>query len=257
MINTRWKSKPLPGTMIDWDHPLAHGLIGFWPFNEGAGKIVNNLGINPQLGALTGTVWAGNALRHTATTDRTALLADSLVPTAGITISMGYRKTDATLRLASAFGVDGVTTTGRCNVHLPYNEGTTYWDFGGVTAGTSRLSVAGLTFGDDTWSFGSGVGGMRIWQNGRIRATQAGSATRVVFGANWTLGTGGGLVSDLADYKWLAMHNTLLDNERVQQLHADPFALMVPQRRIFIMPSISDGAFSSRILNSRIIRPAA
>lgn len=249
MINTRHKSKPSPGVQIDWSHPLAYGLIGFWPLNEGAGKIVNNLAVHPQLGAITGTAWTGNALRHSATTDRTALLADSLVPTTNITVSLGYRKTDTTARLATAAGIDGVTTTGRCNIHLPYSDNVVYWDFGGVTSGVSRITAASLTFGDDAWSFVAGTGGMRIWQNGRQRATQSGTATRTVFGANWTLGTGAGLGSDLADYKWVAMHNVPLDAERIQQLHAEPFALMAPQRRIFIsLPQI----FSRRSTSNRV-----
>lgn len=245
---------------INWAHPLAQGLIGFWPLNERAGRFVRSFGMNQQVGAISGSAfWVGNALRHTATGDKTALIADSLVPTTSITISMGYRKTDATARLATAAGIDGVTTAGRCNIHLPYNNNVVYWDFGGVTSGVSRITASGLQFGDDCWSFtaSSNGSGMAIWQNGKRRAAQSGATTRTVFGANWTLGTGAGLGSDLAEYKWVAMHNIALDGSRIRQLHDEPFALMTPRKRIFISVPISMGVFTSRTLDSRIILPAA
>ena len=40
-------TKPMPGEMIDWGHPLSRGLVGCWLFNEGTGdKICDSSGNN-------------------------------------------------------------------------------------------------------------------------------------------------------------------------------------------------------------------
>lgn len=36
------QSKPRPGALVDWAHPLARGLAGAWLFNEGAGQSIYN-----------------------------------------------------------------------------------------------------------------------------------------------------------------------------------------------------------------------
>ena len=41
-IHSQWKTKPPPGTPVDWSHPLARGLAGAWPLNERAGLVVSN-----------------------------------------------------------------------------------------------------------------------------------------------------------------------------------------------------------------------
>jgi hypothetical protein len=35
--------KPLPGTPLQWGHPLSYGLVGCWLMNEGSGSVVTNL----------------------------------------------------------------------------------------------------------------------------------------------------------------------------------------------------------------------
>ena len=37
MLWAPWQSKPWPGVGIDWNHPLAQGLVACIPFNEGSG----------------------------------------------------------------------------------------------------------------------------------------------------------------------------------------------------------------------------
>lgn len=52
----------LPGLMLDRTHPLARGLVSWWPLNEGAGSRANDVcGLAP--GSTAGTVkWSGGAL---------------------------------------------------------------------------------------------------------------------------------------------------------------------------------------------------
>lgn len=47
-------SKPILGTQLNWAHPLAKGLVGFWLFNEGSGNKVQDLSMNGNHGTVVG-----------------------------------------------------------------------------------------------------------------------------------------------------------------------------------------------------------
>lgn len=51
----RWYNKPPPGTPINWQHPLASGLIGCWIFNEGGGLTAYDATGRYGNGTLSGT----------------------------------------------------------------------------------------------------------------------------------------------------------------------------------------------------------
>lgn len=78
--------------------------------------------------------------------------------------------------------------------HMPYTDGTVYFDFGGFSEGSTRLSVGGLTIKKhDVWAFTVGRRGMEIWQNGIRRASNGGTPTRTNTGGGaWGLGPNGG-----------------------------------------------------------------
>lgn len=67
--------KPPPGSVIDYQDPLANGLVGCWLTNEGAGATeIRDLTRNRQNGTLTGTpTWTasekGWALDHNGSSD--------------------------------------------------------------------------------------------------------------------------------------------------------------------------------------------
>lgn len=77
------------------------------------------------------------------------------------------------------FGVSSGTSVERCGAHVPFTDNIVYWDFGGATSGTTRLTASGLTFADsDIWAFTTGPRGMEIWQNGQLRASNAATPSR-------------------------------------------------------------------------------
>lgn len=52
-------SKPLPGTPLNWAHPLNRGLVSDWPFWEGAGGKAYDI-VGGNAGTLTnGAAWTG------------------------------------------------------------------------------------------------------------------------------------------------------------------------------------------------------
>lgn len=57
MITT---TKPLPGAQINPLHPLASGLIGYWPFNEKTGSRVQDLSHKNNHGTLINSEWCSS-----------------------------------------------------------------------------------------------------------------------------------------------------------------------------------------------------
>jgi Concanavalin A-like lectin/glucanases superfamily len=63
MINAAaWVNKPPVGWTIDWSHPLAGGLVDYWPANESAGLSIASAGPNGLVGSLSGTTFSSNRL---------------------------------------------------------------------------------------------------------------------------------------------------------------------------------------------------
>lgn len=105
--------------------------------------------------------------------------------TRGQTVLVIRRKVDTTARASSLFGVEdaggGIPTSARCGAHVPFSDGTVYWDYGNNT-GANRLTVAGLSFTTNVekWIFTAGPRGSNIWRNGIKVAEQSTPLTRVV-----------------------------------------------------------------------------
>lgn len=153
------------------------------------------------------------------------------LPTAAVTFIIGYRKTDTTNRVVSAFGVlngpaQDPTGAQRCGCHLPFSDGTVYWDFGSASS-PGRISIGGLTFGDDVWGFSSGAAGMTIHQNGILR--QTGSAvTRTATSTGWGIfqGNGGSIAtSDLAECNFCYMYSWQLSQGDIREISLNPWKI--------------------------------
>lgn len=56
----RWTSKPPMGSQIDWEHPLAKGLVGVWLMNENGGKTAKNLLDSNKFVLSNNAVWSNN-----------------------------------------------------------------------------------------------------------------------------------------------------------------------------------------------------
>jgi hypothetical protein len=226
--------KPTYATPINASHPLARGLVGAWLFgypliqNRAPGATTPVRDLVTAGGGVAGVAPRGLAHYHLVTNATTQLLPVNPV-TGACTVVLGLRKSDATLRPSAAFGTLSGSDADACGAHVPYSDGTVYWDYGGQVGGTSRLTVSGLTFGDDDWAFGTGPAGMQIWQNGRLRASNAGTPTRVQGSAAWVLGASVGIVaSDLVSHLYCYLYARQLDGGSIQALRVNPYAVFVP-----------------------------
>jgi hypothetical protein len=247
--------KPPCGTPIAAAHPLAPNVMACL-FN-GGGKnsvtidsVANRLLTNSSSVASVPSRYAQNALLLAAgDTTPVVTAGDAFVPTAAVTVIVGYRKTDTTKRASSAFGVNNSSlATERCGCHLPYSDGTIYWDFGSIS-GTGRLTWAGWAV--DTlphiWAFTSGSRGQEIWLDGVLKASAGTSQTRVAAGNNFTIGADNGGTAQPADnaqYEFFYMYSAQLPPSAIVWIAQQPFAMFAsPRRRIISGASVAAPSF--------------
>jgi len=236
-------SKPPAGTPLDPSHPLARGLVLACPLNDGLGggtasdlgaRVADLSGMNRNGTFAAGSTYIKTATRHgfgvrsiNAGGTNTVSFGPSnaILPTTACTVVIGYRKTDATNRASSAFG--GGTGAAAFGAHLPYSDGTVYWDFGGTSAG-NRLSKSGLAFGDDLWAFTYGGRGQEIWQNGRRQATGVVGGGRTGTSSSLLLGLYNGIGADLAETWLFLIYNRELTPSEIREVSASPFSMFAP-----------------------------
>lgn len=222
MIVAGRKLKPLqPRIQPGW---ASRGLLLACPFIGQAGRTADYSGAGRH-GTLTGGLVAagtrGPVRRHTTGTDTIDFGSAAFLPASNCTWVLVYRKTDATLRGANALGTSsGATGAG---VFLPYLDGTVYWDWAGNAEGSTRVSVGGLTFGDDVWVFTTGPRGMEIWQNGIRRASNSATPTRTSTTASFGTGFYSSLGSDLADYGGILIYDRQAAIGEIIALSIDPW----------------------------------
>src|ERR1043165_8871082 len=184
----------------------------------------------------------GRSLRCTALQvegERLVTATDAAFPTTAATIVLHYRKTDTTNRDSQAINTSPQVGGRLCRIHLPYTDGKGYWGWGGATEGTSRLSVASLSFGDDGWVFSVGPRGMEIWQNGKKVASNTGTPTRTNLATDtWGLwGTDPTITfvaNDLAEVGIVLLYNDQKSEAENAALSRDPYLAIRPARRAIV-----------------------
>lgn len=237
---------------LNRSHSLSRGLLLHAPIFEASSTRVTDISGFRRHGTTTFSKWNAGAygpvLSHLEPSYRTLFGDSSFLPTAACTVVMGYRKRDTTNRASAAFGVDA-TDAKRLQVHLPYSDGVVYWDFGGSASGSSRLSVSGLTFGNDLWAFTTGLRGMEIWQNGIRRANNAASPTRTASTEQWGLGQAVATNSDRADYWYLSVYDRQLGTDEIASLQSDPWQIYGATRPAFLSFRSFSPAWASKVNN--------
>lgn len=228
----KWGSAPGLSDGAITGHPLCPNF-GF-VCNDGLVRdIVRNVQATWAAGDWAPTTSRGyptKGRKHTATSDTTTLgLTALLLPLANCTLVLGYQKTDGTNRNSAAIGNNSGVNAGECDCLIPFGDGTVYWDWGG-SAGGQRVSVAGLTFGDDVWVFTVGPREQAIYQNGISRASNGNNATRTDQAADTLLfGKLGATTSDLALYKFLWIYHRQLSVREIVDISAQPYQWVSPR----------------------------
>lgn len=256
------------------DHRLSRGLTHGWIFGQQfPGSFVPYDAVTRQRATSSRSTWAwvatANGMIARGTTGGaggsqiTLGLIDSLVPLAPpVTVMMIYRKNDSTNRNTTHFGAnqDSPSSAVRCDLTAPFSDGNVYWDFGGTSAGTSRLSfVAGSLIQSRSVlvaTAGSGdksAVGMSLWHNGVKKASHTGvvpsraasSQPLVVNGADLTSG------ADLAEYEAIYVWNRALSDDEIIELSSSPYSMwsLVGPARAFAVSVVQWAAVGTLSLN--------
>lgn len=216
---------------------LAVGLIwGLLPHELG-GTTTKDVVKGARAGVFNGApTWGpgprGPIIKFPATTDYLAAGTAAFLPTtANFSLVLSWKKNDTTKRNSNPFGELAGVIAQRCQAHLPYSDGTVYFDYGGATNGTTRVQAAGLTFGgDDIWVFTVGRRGMEIWQNGLLRASNTAQPTRTASSATWCINKGSS-AGDLAQTSGVLVYERQLLPGEIAAVSTDIYAPFRPPKR--------------------------
>lgn len=217
--------KPVGNVKIDASNPLSKGLV---LCVVGDVDLVNNF----PVGLNSSEIQRGDIL-HDNVSDSTALEVgvDSICPTEEISVAMGYKKTDATLRISNAFAIDDASLPTMVRANLPYSDGVAYFDFN-LSGSDGTISKSGLTFGDDNWVLSSSVKNDLLYmvQNGLdVNGTFAAAKTRTRSATGgFLLGDGAAGIGDLAIYRYIYVYNRQLSMQETKQLNENPYRFLIP-----------------------------
>jgi hypothetical protein len=227
-VNTRWP----------WIHMWA-GSFGFPDIISGeySGQLSNNVVTGPQQTGIA-FITPNNVAYDTYFLNRAGGVTLTL-PTNAITLILCGCSLNTAIE--ADIGSSSATLTDRLGGHFPYSDGNIYWDFGGTTAGTTRLSVAaGTVQPTDTMVLTAGPRGMEIWRNGSLLASQGGSPTRTnQVGGAWGLGFNGlgNVPNAAAAWSFIGMIDAQIDAasaQRMSRSHAAVYAeAFTPMARQF------------------------
>jgi hypothetical protein len=226
---------------------MARGLVACWLFNEGGGppfELVRQINRAVQWNGATWTVGALGVSASFPGVTSYLQLGDATelgLPTSRATVLVRRRKTDTTLRASALFGLSGGTD--RLGAHVPYSDGTVYWDFYDFN-GANRLTWGGypVSTAPETWAFVAGPSGSAIYFNGQVKASQGSAVTvranpgSVLFEVN----SGQGLVGtngDLQEINQLLILDAEWSAAQVAEWHFNPYAFLTrPRPRRALVP---------------------
>lgn len=213
----------------------ANGLELWYPFagshgSEGIRRVYSRRPDAPLLPALQGGSairWVGSPINGSAVqwdTGTSPLItlgafSELLVSDTTASFAFWYRKTDSTLRATTAFG--GALSGSRIVAHLPFSDGTVYWDW--ADFGTGRLSVpVSVTTNWEHWAFTVAPSAMAIYRNGVQIASKGASSTLTIGGDSFILGSVSGTsAADNAEMSDFRYYSKALSQEEVWALY-DP-----------------------------------
>lgn len=228
------KRKPVEPVALDITHRLSQGLVGCFLFPS----VKNLVKGSTATGVISGAAIDRNFLELDTNSDYVDLLptAEIALVTSATTVFLDGSSSGASTGRVTQFGtrVSSINQiSSRIGTHIPYTDGKVYWDFGGITEGSSRLSIASLAFSvEDRWCFTAGSRGMEVWQNGILRASNAGTTTRTNNGVlAWTLGCQDSTIasSNPAKNKAVFVYNRQLSTSEIGQFFVNPYQMLIPR----------------------------
>jgi len=244
--------KPKLGSTLIKEAPLADGLVGYWPLNEGTGNLVNDLSGNGSNGVLTGdTTWqapdVGPAVHFEGNADYINL-SGAASPLADWTFVLWVKPT-ANDDIFLDWGYNWVGKTG---VGLLGLAGKWCAVVGNGVAQSLTLSDAAIVTGE--WRCvvvtrrGSTV---NLYLGGVLQADSDTLAGDISYGAYRTLSyySSTGLVGEISG---AMVYNRALSPSEIARLYADPYQLLQEPGRLVIVSSGAGGTAYVRTINDGV-----
>ena len=229
-----WDAQPQEPVGINRDNPLSRGVSAFFLPSNGLES-----GLSGAKWATVGAVLQRSVGRfvgseNTTTAESHLQLSDArqIVGTTSASVLVFFNKTDSTPRrnvlFSSEIQSEAAGST-RFSADVPWEDGVCYFDFGGQ-AGNNRISVGGLTYTKPTcFMFAGATQGLRIVQDGVLRASSSVAVTRTVgagpFGFNWQSNL---FVSDLLNIYLAVVFDRDVPLEECIELTRSPWQLFAP-----------------------------
>jgi len=233
--------KPMYGVLLNPYHPLAHGLIGCWLFNEGGGNAVFDLSGFMNHGTINGATWTtgkfGSALSFNGSSDYAEVPnTDSLNPDA-ITVA-------SWAKIPSFYGsgndplIDKAYTS-HTDPYYQYHLGVTGHEYSSnqgkyrfqVSVGGTLYSADSTdTYDSDKWNFFVGTYDgetIRLYRNGVLIASNTDpSGSMDTYSTNLFIAKYRNLDDKLpADIALIYIYERALRPEEIWQLYTDPFCM--------------------------------
>jgi hypothetical protein len=233
--------KPPFGTPINFAHPLAKNLVGFWLFNEGGGTTVKdnvngtNNGVIQKLGASTNTSWVptpyGIGLKNDTTSSGNGIqLTNAIVSGTTFTIEVLLNWT-----LGSGATYGNLCTQGPTRgLWTKGNGGTQFHvDFAdpGDNLNTTLLNANQWYHAILSVNAGAGIWYINGKADGTVAAIATSSFDGILCDKNGT--TGGEQFVGQVAYERIWVGRAITANE-AQQLYFNPFDMLIKPRPAII-----------------------
>jgi hypothetical protein len=233
-------NKPPLGSQINFGHPLAKGLIGYWLMNEGSGSIVKDYsaygrdGIFNQAaypGWVTGPM--GQQLKFTASADKNRYIECA----SATNFTENWNKGSVVSWILSRGQWDVIISNGNFStdrngvtvaIDASYKFALELADSSSYQLVSSTVAVptVGVVFNVATWN---GVD-IRLYQNGALNCTITAQTKNPVMGVYpLIIGQAGSKNSDVFDYQEtiisISIYNRALPAHEVASLYNAPYAM--------------------------------
>ncbi len=260
---TRTWQKPPLGSMIDWSHPLAQGLVGCFLLNENGGlqiwDLVNKLSLPLDSGTVWGTASGGTGILHNAGSRGVHTLCPApLLVNIPLTLLWQGWKIGTLSNFGPIFGIDchdgGSSPFNACNIS--FNSSATGINcFNSATGGSNNHTYS---FASNIPSTGraqigfiwgpQGTGGAGSYQIGYVNglggsgdSTQS-SGLVTYASSKIRLGDDGGTNPNILS-EFALIYNVAQSDQNMKWIFAEPYDYILTSMntRYFFLPSVVTG----------------
>lgn len=237
--------KPCLGLQVNWAKPITRGLVGYWPFNEGAGSKVFDFSGNGNTGSFNGDVsWTAGPSGCCLTfpgSDDWIDISDDRLPAFGtgdftIVAKVKHPQDDTHRVILSKGGTgDGEFIFYKTSGDVP----RFYGDSGGISAAWGGPN----SWPDNDWvQFAITRQGstLQTYLNAVAGGSDATAGADLNSGVDWRIGaTDDGTLDWVGEIDFIYVYNRALSSSEITKLYREPFCLFQPSWNLSLYGAIS------------------